>query len=123
VSVQPINRRFFIFCLAATLFAASASSQDAKSLVGTWSMTSETDDDPVAWTLILKQVEGKLTASVDSGQAEQPVKDFTSSDGVLRFKVPYEGVDYDIELKAAEDKLIGTWNGGGNSGKTAGTKK
>jgi uncharacterized membrane protein len=75
MSMQSIHRRFFVLCLAVLLLAGSASSQEAKSLVGTWNMTSETDDDPVAWTLILKQVEGKLTASLDMGQAEQATRE------------------------------------------------
>jgi hypothetical protein len=51
------------------------------------------------------------------------VKDFTSSGDTIKFKVPYEGADYDIDLKATDDMLVGTWSGGGNSGKTSGTKK
>jgi hypothetical protein len=85
-------------------------------------MTSETDGDPVNWTLLLKDTDGKLTASMVSGENEIPVKSFSYTDGVLKFKVPYEGQDYDIELKAVAEKLAGTWSGDGNSGRTTGTK-
>jgi hypothetical protein len=119
---QRISRRLFALCLAAMVLVVSAPGQDYKPLIGKWSMTSESSGDPVQWTLILKDSEGKLTASLDTGEGEQPAKDLTYVDGLLKFKAPYQDVDYDIELKAIEDKLTGTWSGGGDSGKTSGTK-
>ena len=121
--MQFLDRRSFVFCVAAAALTGSAFAQDDKALVGTWNMTSETGEDPVAWALILKEVEGKLTASVGVGDEAQPVKDFTSAGGELKFKVPYQGADYEIALKATADKLSGTWSGGGDSGKTSGVKK
>jgi hypothetical protein len=119
---QQISRRLFGLYMAATVLVVSAPGQDYKPLIGKWSMTSESSGDPVQWTLILKDSEGKLTASLDTGEGEQPAKDLTYVDGLLKFKAPYQDVDYDIELKAIEDKLTGTWSGGGDSGKTSGTK-
>ena len=119
---QPFGRRLFVFWLALALLAVSAHAQDYKSLLGKWSMTSESSGDPVKWTLILKDTEGKLTASLETGEGEQPAKDLTFTDGVLKFKAPYQDAYYDIELKATADKLDGTWSGGGDSGKTSGTK-
>jgi len=119
---QQISRRLFALYVAATVLVGSAPGQDYKPLIGKWSMTSESSEDPVKWTLILKDSEGKLTASLDTGEGEQPAKDLTYVDGLLKFKAPYQDVDYDIELKAIEDKLTGTWSGGGDSGKTSGTK-
>jgi hypothetical protein len=105
--------------LALTLSAQS----DYKSFVGKWNMTSETDGDPVHWTLVLKDADGKLTASLVAGENEMPATNFSYAEGVLKFKVPYEGEEYNIELKAdGPDKLKGTWNGDGNSGVTTGTK-
>ncbi len=118
-----ISRRFFVLCLAAMMLAVSAPAQDYKPLIGTWNMTSETSDgDPIQWTLTLKETEGKLTAAMGTDEGEQLAKDFTFADGVLKFKAPYQGVDYDIELKATADKLDGKWSGQGDSGKTSGTK-
>jgi hypothetical protein len=108
--------------LTAMMLVVSAPGQDYKPLIGKWSMTSETSEDPVQWTLTLKESGGKLTASVDTGEGEQPAKDFTYTDGIMKFKAPYQDVDYDIELTANADKLNGTWSGGGDSGKTSGTK-
>jgi hypothetical protein len=120
---QEISRRFFALCLAIMVLTVSAPAQDYKPLIGKWNMTSESSEgDPVEWTLILKQSEGKLTAGLATAEGEQPAKDLTFADGVLKFKAPYQGSDYDIELKATADKLDGTWSGGGDSGKTSGTK-
>jgi hypothetical protein len=119
---QEISRRFFALCLAIMVLAVSAPAQDYKPLIGNWNMTSESDGDPVKWTLILKESEGKLTADLGTEEGKQPAKDLTFADGVLKFKAPYQGSDYDIELKATADKLDGTWSGGGGSGKTSGTK-
>ncbi len=85
-------------------------------------MTSETEGDPVHWTLLLKDTDGKLTASLVAGDNEIPAKGFSYADGVIKFKAPYQDEDYDIELKADGDKLTGTWTGGGGSGRTTGTK-
>ncbi len=85
-------------------------------------MTSETSGDSVNWTLVLKESNGTLTASLATDGGEVPAKDFTYKDGVLRFKAPYQGQDYDIMLKPAGPKLTGTWSGNGDSGETYGTK-
>ncbi len=119
---QPFGRRLLLACLAVVLLAVSAHAQDYKSLIGKWSMTSESSGDPVKWTLILKETDGKLTASLETGEGEQSVKDLTFTDGILKFKAPYQDAYYDIELKATADKLDGTWSGDGDSGKTSGTK-
>jgi hypothetical protein len=117
-----MTRRVLAICLLTCLAVVSALGQDYKALIGKWNMTSETDSDSVNWTLVLKESDGKLVGSLSSDQGEIPAKDFSYVDGVLKFKAPYEGQDYDIELKATPEKLVGTWSGGGASGKTTGTK-
>ena len=119
---RSCRHRLFVLWLAVVLLAVSAHAQDYKSLIGKWNMTSENSGDPVKWTLILKDAEGKLTASLETGDGEQSAKDLTFADGVLKFKAPYQDAYYDIELKATADKLDGTWSSGGDSGKTSGTK-
>lgn len=114
--------RWLALCLLACVAAVAAFGQDYKTLLGKWDMTSATDGDPVKWTLLLKDNDGKIAASLVAGDNEAPAKDFTYADGVLKFKVPYEGEYYDIELKVTADKLNGTWSGAGNSGRTTGTK-
>jgi hypothetical protein len=115
-------QRYVALGLLICFAALTASAQDYKSLIGKWDMTSETEGDPVNWTLSLKETDGKLSATLVAGDNEIPAKDFTYTDGLLKFKVPYEDAFYDIELKATPDKLTGTWSGGGTSGRTTGTK-
>ncbi len=85
-------------------------------------MASESDNGIVEWTLTLKDADGKLTAFLTTDGSEVPARDFTYSDGTIKFIAPYQGQDYNIELKAQGDKLQGTWSGGGSDGKTTGTK-
>lgn len=91
-------------------------------LVGKWNMISESEGDPVHWTFVVKESDGKLAGFLATDDGEQAAKDFTYDNGVVRFKAPYQGQDYDIELKLSAGKLDGTWSGGGNSGKTSGVK-
>jgi hypothetical protein len=102
---------------------ASAMAQDHAGLIGKWNMTSEAGDQPpVKWVLVLKDVDGKLAAFLATPDGDVPAKDSTYVDGVVKFKAPYQGQDYDIELKYVEDKLEGTWSNGTDSGKTNGVK-
>ena len=121
---QKLIRCLVGLSLLGFLISVALFGQTFKSLVGKWNMTSETDNgDPVQWTLILREDDGKPTALLNTDSGEQPAKDFTYTDGVLKFKAPYQGEDYDIELKVTpENNLDGTWSGGGNSGKTTGKK-
>ncbi len=109
-----------LFAAACALYAGD----DSKPLVGRWNMASVTPDgDSVKWVLVLKEVDGKLAGSLVSEDGETSTKDFSYANGVLKFQVPYQGDFYDIELKLADGALTGTWsNGGGDSGKTSGTK-
>ena len=115
-------RRVLVVCIMALATFVCARAQEQKDLIGKWNMVSETDGDPVKWTLELKEVDGKLSAFLVTEDGEAAAKDFTYSEGVLKFKAPYQGEDYDIELRAKDDKLEGTWSGGGTSGRTSGTK-
>ncbi len=114
--------RFVALYLVLIVLAVSARGQDYKPLLGKWNMTSENSGDPIKWTLTLKEVEGKLIATLNTGEDEKPAKDVTFANGVLKFQAPYQDAYYDIELKATADKLDGTWDGGGDSGKTYGTR-
>jgi hypothetical protein len=119
---KQMIQRMMAWALAAVLLASLALAQANSALIGKWKMTSQTDQDPVMWNLVLKETDGKLTATLASDQGELPVKDFTYEGGVLKFKAPYGGVDYAIELKLVGAELDGTWSGGDNSGKTHGVK-
>jgi hypothetical protein len=124
--------RVVLLCLAAFVALASVSGQSAsgqsdkasdyKPLIGTWNMTSETSGDPVKWTLVLKEEDGKLAGQLTTDGGPQPAKNFTYSGGVVKFVAPYQGADYDIQIKLDGSKLDGTWSGGGDSGRTSGTR-
>jgi len=117
-----LARKAVLSLLAACLLSLMALAQDYKSLVGKWKMTSETDSDPVEWTLLVKDTDGKLTASLASENGETPAQDVAYKDGILKFQAPYQGNYYDVELKEAGGKLDGSWSGQGNSGRTSGVK-
>jgi len=114
--------RMLAVCMVMAMTTVSALAQDYKTLLGKWNMTSETEGDPVAWTLMLKEADGRLTAVLGTDEGTPAVKDFMYTNGVLKFKVPYQGEYYDIELKANGEKLDGKWSGKGESGKTSGIK-
>jgi hypothetical protein len=116
------NRALFVLIamMALTLFVHA---QDYKPLLGEWNMNSESDGDPIKWTLTLKEAEGKLVAVCATPDGEKPAKNVTFADGVLKFDAPYEDAYYGITLKADGNKLDGTWEGDGNSGKTYGFRK
>ncbi|HLH04611.1 MAG TPA: hypothetical protein VKX25_17725 [Bryobacteraceae bacterium] len=115
-------QKFVFSSLVILLLAVTALAQDYKSLLGKWNMTSETEGDPVDWTLVLKDDGGKLAAFLSGTDGDQAAKDFTYKDGVLKFQAPYQGEYYDVELKVKDGKLEGSWSGGGSSGRTTGVK-
>jgi hypothetical protein len=119
---RRVFQQILMLCVLTLLTASFCLAQDNAAVVGKWNMTSETNEDPVHWTLILKDVGGKVAGFLTTDQSEQAAKDFKYDAGVITFKAPYGGQDYDIQLKLVGDKLAGTWNGGGDSGRTSGTK-
>jgi hypothetical protein len=122
MAYKAILRMLIVCAVMMMATAVSALAQDYKGLLGKWNMTAETDGDPIAWILVLKEDGGRLTAVLGTGEGAPAAKNFTYADGVLKFKVPYQGEYYDIELKANGEKLEGKWSGNGESGKTSGVK-
>ena len=118
----PIFRRSLSLMLVSFLLTLVLYAQNHDALLGKWKMTSETGNGSVEWSLTLKDVNGKLAAYLATDGAEAPAQSFTYSEGVLKFLAPYEGQNYKIELKVQGEKLEGTWNGGGDGGKTTGVK-
>ena len=119
---RKVFQKILALCLLTCLTAGFCLTQDNAALVGKWNMTSESNGDPVNWTLVLKDENGKLTGFLTTDASEQPAKDFKYDAGAITFKAPYQGQDYDIQLKLVGDKLDGTWSAGGDSGRTSGTK-
>ena len=124
-SIGMVAAILLVFLSAISLSARQAGSKaETKALVGNWKMTSVTPDgDTIPWTLRVKEDAGKLTAFISSADGgEQEVKDFDAAEGRIRFKAPYQGEDYNIDLTMDGDKLVGTWSGNGDSGKTSGER-
>lgn len=92
-------------------------------LAGVWKMSSLTPDgESVAWQLTVKQTEGKWTATLSGDEGELPVKNLTVTGSKMHFTTPYQGQDYDQDLQLEGEKLVGTWTGDGDSGKTTGER-
>lgn len=111
------------FCVATFVCAEAAQAQQNDALVGHWKMLSSTDNgDEIPWNLSISYGDGKYsaTASIESG--ENPVKDLKVEGKTIHFRVPYQGNDYEIDLKLVGEKLKGTWSGNGDSGDTKGEK-
>lgn len=115
-------RRVAVLVAAALLVALFTFAEDTTALVGKWNMVSETDGDSVPWVLVLREAHGKVSGALTTDGSEIDAKDFTYKEGVIRFQAPYQGEYYDIELKLLTGKLEGTWSGGGQTGRTTGTK-
>ena len=57
-----------------------------------------------------------------SDEGESAAKDFKVEGSKIHLRAPYEGEEYDIDLKLVDGKLTGTWSGNGDSGQTKGEK-
>lgn len=113
------------FCLTAALCVSLAPAQQSNPLVGKWKMVSTTDDgSEVRWTLSISYQDGKYgaTSSTDADNGESAVKDLKVDGSAVHFRVPYQGDEYDIDLKLVGNKLSGNWSGNGASGETKGEK-
>jgi hypothetical protein len=118
-------RLFAVGTILATILLCVGTSpaQESRPLVGKWKMVSTTSDaGEVPWTLTIAYGDGKYSASVASEHGENAPKDFEVDGANVSMTVPYQGEDYEIKLKLAENKLSGTWSGNGDSGDTKGTK-
>jgi hypothetical protein len=68
MAYKAILRMLAVCAVMMVATAVSALAQDYKALLGKWNMTAETDGDPVAWILVLKEDGGRLTAVLGTGR-------------------------------------------------------
>jgi hypothetical protein len=124
--MSNLKRLAFLFCVFAISGLLSLQAQDKPDpakFVGAWKMIALTPDgDTVPWRLTLKQQEGKLVGVIVDDDGESPIKDLTLTGLKLHFTTPYDGETYDQDLELQGEKLVGTWSGNGNSGKTTGER-
>jgi hypothetical protein len=111
------------FFLAALLCTAMAQAQQNDQLAGKWNMHSTTPDgNDVYWTLSITYKDGSYSATLASDDGETAAKDFKVDGLKIHLRAPYQGHEYDIDLKLVDGKLLGTWSGNGDSGETKGEK-
>ena len=78
--------------------------------------------DSVPWRLTLKEQGGKLVGTIGGEQGDAPLSNLKVEGSKIHFTTPYDGEDYDQDLEMEGTKLVGTWSGNGNSGKTTGER-
>lgn len=112
-----------IFSLAASSSLRAQSQAAPAKFEGVWRMTSLTPDgDSVPWRLTLKEQGGKLVGTIGGEQGDAPLSNLKVEGSKIHFTTPYDGEDYDQDLEMEGTKLVGTWSGNGNSGKTTGER-
>lgn len=120
--MTQLSRRTFSFSFVGAIACVPVFAQGLQPMLGKWKMTSETDSEPVEWTLTVSGSAEKPVATLSTEQGEQSARDTKFQGGTLSFKVEYQGSDYIISLKYADGRLDGSWNGDGNSGRTHGNR-
>jgi hypothetical protein len=109
--------------LTALLCTAVAQAQQDDQLAGKWKMHSTTPDgNDVYWTLSITYKDGSYSATLASDDGETAAKDFKVDGSKIHLRAPYQGHEYDVDLKMVDGKLVGTWSRNGDSGETKGEK-
>jgi hypothetical protein len=117
-----ITTTIIAFLLAAALSTGIAYAQDDQ-LAGKWKMDSTTPDgNDVYWTLSITYKDGSYSAMIGSEKGEAAARDFKVDGSKIHLRAPYQGEEYDVDLKLVDGKLVGTWSGNGDSGETKGEK-
>jgi hypothetical protein len=105
------------------LCTGTAQAQEDSAVTGKWKMVSTSPDGTdVHWTLSIAYKDGIYSATMSSDEGEGAAKDFKVEGSKIHLRAPYEGEEYDIDLKLVNGKLAGTWSGNGDSGETKGEK-
>ena len=106
------------------LFFAFALLGAENPVVGTWDCVAVPDQgDTSNWTLVVKEVEGKLTGTLTSSDgAELPLVDPKLDGDRFVFAVMVNEEKYTAENKVSGDKLEGRYKGAQATGVFRGTK-
>ncbi len=113
------------FWLVALLLLATALAFAASNpAVGTWQISSTTDDgQEYAWKLVIKEDGGALSGVLSGEPGDYQLSDVKCENDTLTFKVTVEDQTYECEAKIAGKSLEGAFKGGAASGKLKGTKE
>lgn len=115
-----------ILALAVMLLAGTpALAADAPAIVGSWDCTSTTaDGNDATWTLVVKEQDGKLVASVEnSSVGDINISDFKADGASANFTAETGGNSYSVKLMVKGAAVEGTFEGDQASGTIKGTKK
>jgi hypothetical protein len=111
------------FFLAVVVCTGIAHAWQDDQLTGKWKMDSTTPDgNHVYWSLSIIDKDGSYSALIGSEEGEAAAKDFKVDGSKIHLRAPYQGEEYDVDLKLVDGKLVGTWSGNGDSGETKGEK-
>lgn len=122
-SIAKLTITNFAVFLALMLSTGMAHAQEDSAVTGKWKMVSTTPDgNDVHWTLSIGYKDGTYSAMMGSEEGESAAKDFKVEGSKIHLRAPYEGEEYDVDLKLVDGKLTGSWSGNGDSGETKGEK-
>jgi hypothetical protein len=111
----------FRFLAAALLSAAAFAAENPAA--GRWNCTNiSTTGVESPWTLLLREDGTKLAGSFTDGEAEIPLSEIKSSDGLVTFRFYVNGKPYAFEGKIDGKRLEGKYSGEEASGKLGCTK-
>ena len=122
-----MKRIAFPLLLLCLIAAAPALAADNKAVLGSWSCTSASPgggEGEMAWTLDVREVEGKLVGTAGNEGGSVDLIDPKFENDTLSFKVALDSGTYALQLKIKGNTLEGAWTGdGGQKGAVKGTKK
>lgn len=121
--LAKLTRTNCLVFLALVLCTGMAHAQEDSAVTGKWNMVSSTPDGAdVHWTLSISYKDGTYSAMMGSQEGESAAKDFEVKGSKIHLRAPYQGEEYDVDLRLVNGNLTGTWSGNGDSGETKGEK-
>ncbi len=123
----PLFQTLSVALIAVAVLAVGATrlkAADASTFVGTWDCSSETSaGDEFKFTLIIREQDGKLSATAESEQGTIPISSFEVGDEGATFKASVNDQDFVVKIKVNGAAMDGTWSGGDDNGTLKGAKR
>lgn len=97
--------------------AAAQNAKDAGDLTGHYEGTAkDASGEVISVTLDLTEKDGAITGHISSSRGDFPITGGSHQGKTVKLEFEAEGTLGTISLEAKEDKLVGTWSAGDNSG-------
>lgn len=90
---------------------------------GTWSLTADTADGEMRWTMVVKDDGGKLSGTASASQGDYTLEEPKLDGNEFTFKITLEGAVYRVSMVIDGSRISGRWNGPSDGGKIGGTKR